>query len=91
MYQVIKRVKGRNYLQIVENKRVEGKPRAIVLMGLGRYRSVFQALQAPDAGGLSDTGAEGDKRARLQELVEREPKLLTRRAKAPSVSLRHRD
>lgn len=41
-----KRVKGREYYQLVESRRVEGEPRQRVLVHLGHHRSVDEALEA---------------------------------------------
>lgn len=40
-----KRVKGKEYYQLVESRRVEGKPRQKVLMHLGQHASVDEALE----------------------------------------------
>ncbi len=40
-----KKVKGREYHQLVETRRVEGKPRQRVLLHLGQYRTVDEALE----------------------------------------------
>jgi hypothetical protein len=40
-----KQVGGREYYQLVESHRVEGKPRQKVLMHLGHHRAVDEALK----------------------------------------------
>ncbi len=40
-----KRVKGRDYYQLVESRRVDGSPRQRVLVHLGRYATVDEALE----------------------------------------------
>ena len=44
-YVRIKRVGGREYYQLVESRRVEGKPRQKVLVHLGSHPSVDEALK----------------------------------------------
>ena len=41
----IKRVDGGEYYQLVESRRVDGKPRQKVLMHLGQYATVDEALK----------------------------------------------
>lgn len=40
-----KKVKGKDYYQLVESRRVEGKPRQKVLAHLGQHASVDEALE----------------------------------------------
>ena len=41
----IKRVDGWEYYQLVESRRVDGKPRQKVLVHLGQYQTVDEALK----------------------------------------------
>jgi hypothetical protein len=41
----IKRVDGGEYYQLVESRRVDGKPRQKVLVHLGHYKTVDEALK----------------------------------------------
>ena len=54
----IKRVDGGEYYQLVESHRVEGKPRQKVLVHLGNYPTVDEALKAwpREVGGLRRKG-----------------------------------
>ena len=42
----IKRIDGGEYYQLVESRRIEGKPRQKVLVHLGHYPTVDEALKA---------------------------------------------
>jgi hypothetical protein len=54
----IKRVDGREYYQLVESLRVDGRPRQKVLMHLGHHATVDEALKRwpREVGGLRRRG-----------------------------------
>ncbi|MBI3454648.1 MAG: IS1634 family transposase [Candidatus Rokubacteria bacterium] len=47
---IAKTVRGRKYWQLVESRRVQGRPRSFVLMHLGRPEALLARLQADAAG-----------------------------------------
>jgi len=68
----IKRIDGREYYQVVESRRVEGKPRQKVLMHLGQYATVDDALKRwpREVGGLRRRGND-DAADALKEKLDR--------------------
>jgi hypothetical protein len=72
----VKRVDGREYYQLVESRRVDGKPRQKVLMHLGQHASVEEALKRwpREVGGLRRRGND-DAADALKEKLDRLKKL----------------
>ena len=72
----IKRIDGREYYQLVESRRVEGKPRQKVLMHLGQHATVEEALKKwpKEVGGLRRRGKDDGADA-LREKLDRLRKL----------------
>ena len=68
----IKRIDGREYYQLVESRRVDGKPRQKVLMHLGDHATVDDALKRwpREVGGLRRRGND-DAADRLKEKLDR--------------------
>jgi hypothetical protein len=68
----IKRIDGREYYQLVESRRVDGKPRQKVLMHLGDHATVDDALKRwpREVGGLRRRGND-DAAYRLKEKLDR--------------------
>jgi hypothetical protein len=74
-----KRVKGRDYYQLVASHRVGGKPRQKVVLYLGKHPTVNDAL------------AEWPKEIKkLRDLARKERKKLQRSAEDPTVGRAHR-
>jgi hypothetical protein len=72
----IKRVDGKEYYQLVESRRVDGKPRQKVLMHLGQHASVEEALKRwpREVGGLRRRGKD-EAAGALKEKLDRLRKL----------------
>ena len=72
----IKKVDGREYYQLVESRRVDGKPRQKVLMHLGHHPTVDEALKRwpREVGGLRRRGND-DAADALKEKLDRLRKL----------------
>ena len=72
----IKRVDGKEYHQLVESRRVDGKPRQKVLLHLGQHASVEEALKRwpRKVGGLRRSGHD-DAADALKEKLDRLRKL----------------
>ena len=72
----IKRIDGGEYYQLVESRRVDGKPRQKVLIHLGSYPTVDEALKAwpREVGGLRRSGYH-DAADALKEKLDRLRKL----------------
>ncbi len=72
----IKRIDGREYHQLVESRRVDGKPRQKVLMHLGDHATVDEALKRwpRKVGGLRRSGHD-DAADALKEKLDRLRKL----------------
>lgn len=72
----IKRVDGKEYYQLVESRRVDGKPRQKVLLHLGQHASVEEALKRwpRKVGGLRRSGHD-DAADALKEKLDRLRKL----------------
>jgi hypothetical protein len=68
----IKRIDGREYYQLVESRRVDGKPRQKVLMHRGDHATVDDALKRwpREVGGLRRRGND-DAADRLKEKLDR--------------------
>jgi hypothetical protein len=68
----IKKVDGREYYQLVESRRVDGKPRQKVLMHLGHHPTVDEALKRwpREVGGLRRRGND-DAADALKEKLDR--------------------
>ena len=68
----IKRIDGREYHQLVESRRVNGKPRQKVLLHLGQHASVDEALKRwpREVGGLRRRGND-DAADALKEKLDR--------------------
>ena len=75
----IKRVDGKEYYQLVESRRVDGKPRQKVLMHLGHHATVDEALKRwpREVGGLRRSGND-DAADALKEKLDRLRKLRAR-------------
>ena len=71
-----KRIDGREYYQLVESRRVDGKPRQKVLMHLGQHATVDEALKRwpREIGGLRRRGNDEAADA-LKEKLDRLRKL----------------
>jgi hypothetical protein len=72
----IKRVDRKEYYQLVESRRVDGKPRQKVLMHLGNHATVDEALRRwpREVGGLRRSGKD-DAADALKEKLDRLRKL----------------
>jgi hypothetical protein len=72
----IKRIDGKEYYQLVESRRVEGKPRQKVLMHLGQHATVDEALKRwpREVGSLRRAGNDDGADA-LKEKLDRLRKL----------------
>ena len=68
----IKRIDGREYYQLVESRRVDGKPRQKVLLHLGHHPTVDEALKRwpREVGGLRRRGND-DAADALKEKLDR--------------------
>ena len=75
-YVRIKRVDGGEYYQLVESRRVEGKPRQKVLIHLGHHATVDEALKRwPQEVGRLRRSANDDAADVLKEKLDRLRKL----------------
>jgi hypothetical protein len=71
-----KRVDGREYFQVVESRRVDGKPRQTVLVHLGHCATVDEALRAwPRNVGVLRRAGHDDAADALKEKLDRLRKL----------------